>query len=72
MNSCYTGKLWKVVDYGYVGPHGHKYYGSTTEISMMQEIYKNGPIAAAFHANFDLYYYQNGIFVGNNGKQFKI
>lgn len=55
-------KLWRVKDYGYVG---RGYYGSTSELAMMQEILANGPIVVAINAAPDLYYYSSGVFISN-------
>jgi hypothetical protein len=32
---------------------------------MIEEIYKNGPVAVAFNAAPDLYYYSSGVFITN-------
>lgn len=56
------GKSWMIEDFGYIGK---KYYGSTNERAMMEEIYKKGPITIAFNAAPDLYYYSNGVFITN-------
>ena len=61
------GKLWMIKDFGYIGK---KYYGSTSEAAMMEELYKNGPITIAFNAAPDLYYYSNGVFITNPKESF--
>jgi len=58
-----SSKLWKVDDYGFVG--NGRYYGSTNEEEMMNEILLNGPIVVALNAAPDLYYYSSGIFITN-------
>lgn len=62
--SCFfrEKKLWRVKDYGYVG---RGYYGSTSELAMMKEIFANGPIVVAINAAPDLYYYSSGVFISN-------
>lgn len=60
---CYSlSRTWKVKEYGYVGKG---FYGSTTEVDMMREIYQNGPIAVVLNASLDLYYYLSGVFITN-------
>jgi hypothetical protein len=62
-------RTWKVKDYGSfllsIGYVGKGFYGSTTELDMMREIYNNGPIAVALNASPDLYYYSSGVFITN-------
>lgn len=58
---CFKTKLYKVLDYGYVGD----YYGGCSEDAMMKEIYNNGPIVVAINASPELYYYSGGIFTSN-------
>ena len=55
-------KVYKVNDYGYVG---RGYYGSTDELSLMQEIQTYGPVVLALNAAPDLYYYSSGVFITN-------
>merc|ERR1711981_811099 len=49
---------FRVSDYGYIGG----YYGASTEYTMRQEIYANGPIAVSMDAT-DLGSYENGIWI---------
>lgn len=58
---CYNKKMYKVIDYGYVGD----YYGATNEEAMMREVFNNGPIVVAINASPELYYYSGGIFTSN-------
>lgn len=57
-NFCFEDKVYKVLNYGYVGD----YDGACNEEKMMEEIYKNGPIVVAINATPELYYYKSGIF----------
>lgn len=61
-NNPLLNKVYRINKYGYVG---EDYYGSTSELKMMEEIYRNGPIVVALNAAPDLYYYSSGIFITN-------
>ena len=55
--------LYRVSSYGYVGG----YYGGTTEAAMMNEIYKNGPVVAAFEPSSSFFAYESGVYTGPKG-----
>lgn len=63
---CYESKCDKMIyvkSYGYVGG----YYGASTEELMRREIWKNGPIVAAFEPTGTFFSYKDGIFTGAKG-----
>ena len=47
-------------NYSYIGG----YYGFCSEVAMMEEIYRAGPIMVAFDAPSSLFYYQGGVYTG--------
>lgn len=53
-----TVNKYKVTEYGYVGG----FYGGAKEANMMEEIYRNGPIAVAIEPSDDFMYYQTGVY----------
>jgi cathepsin C len=52
----------KIEKYEYIGG----YYGANSELSMMEEIYKNGPIAINYLVYPDFHYYKAGIYKHHN------
>lgn len=77
LNICDSGKhfvsqkakLW-LKDYYYVGG----YQGAADEFSIMQEIFKHGPVVANIEPTFDFQLYKKGIFkplAGNTWQSYK-
>lgn len=53
-------QVYMVSNYSYIGGH----YGACSEVEMMREIHRAGPIMVAFDAPSSLFYYSGGIFTG--------
>lgn len=61
-NKCTTDRLY-VSQYQYVGG----YYGGTNEQSMMEELYRGGPVAIGIMVYSDFFNYRSGIYKHGNG-----
>lgn len=51
-------RVYHASNYAYVGG----YYGACSEVAMMHEIYKHGPVVVALNAPSDLFYYTKGVY----------
>jgi len=54
-------RRYYVSNYSYIGG----YYGSCSEVAMMREILRAGPIMVAFDAPSTLFYYSGGVYTGD-------
>lgn len=57
---CDPRRKYFASNYSYIGG----YYGSCSEVEMMRELYRAGPIMVAFDAPSSLFYYTGGIYTG--------
>jgi len=56
--------VYYTANHTYVGG----YYGACSEVAMMREIHRAGPIVVAFQAPSALFYYTSGVFTGPKPK----
>jgi len=61
---CQNAERLFVTNHAYVGG----YYGGCSEVAMMKEIFRAGPIVIPFQAPASLFYYSGGIFTGPSPK----
>merc|ERR1719380_220826 len=56
------GKRYRAANHRLIG----SYYGNSTSRSMMEEIYRNGPIVVSFEPAEDFMFYSDGIYASAN------